>query len=118
MLAWNAAILALSGLAGAAGVALAAVEAHLVGRQMLFLAAAFLLFHAAAGAALTAYGPAPGPRGTALLVAATLLIVGAILFGGDLAMRALAERPLHTAPFGGSLAILGWLALVAAAFLG
>jgi uncharacterized membrane protein YgdD (TMEM256/DUF423 family) len=44
--------------------------------------------------------------------------VGAILFGGDLAMRALAERPLHTAPFGGSLAILGWVALVAAAFLG
>jgi uncharacterized membrane protein YgdD (TMEM256/DUF423 family) len=117
MAGWNASILGLSGLAGAAGVGLAAVAAHLAGGQNLFLAAAFLLLHAAAAAALTAAGPISGPRGVALLVTATLILAGAILFSGDLALRGLANKALHTAPFGGSVAILGWLTLVAAAFL-
>lgn len=119
MARWNAVLLGLAGLIGAAGVALAAVAAHLAGGAMLATAADFLLFHAAGGAALTARGPAAGRRGTALLAAASLMIFGAVLFAGDLAMRQLAGTTLlwGTAPVGGTLTILGWLAVAAAALL-
>ncbi|HVV93817.1 MAG TPA: DUF423 domain-containing protein [Hyphomicrobiales bacterium] len=116
MAAWNALVLVLSGLMGAAGVGLAAIAAHLSGGEFVLLAATFLLFHAAAGAAVTVHGPAAGRRGTVLLAAATLLVVGATLFSGDLAARGLADTPLLTAPVGGSVMILGWLILAAAAF--
>ena len=49
------------------------------------------------------------------LLAGSLLALGAILFGGDIALRALAGIRLFpmAAPAGGMILIAGWLALAA-----
>jgi len=119
MTLWGRIVLALAGLMGAAGVGLAAAAAHVTTGTLLPIAANFLLFHAAAGAGIAARTPPRGAKGMALLVGASLLIVGTLLFSGDLASRAFADRPLlfGTAPFGGSTAILGWLAIGISAVL-
>jgi uncharacterized membrane protein YgdD (TMEM256/DUF423 family) len=119
MTAWNSVILGLAGLLGAAGVGLAAVAAHIVDSSLLAMAATFLVLHAAGAAALTARGPAPGPRGFALLAGATLMVVGAALFAGDLALRALAGTVLlwGTAPIGGTMMIVAWLTVALAAIV-
>jgi uncharacterized membrane protein YgdD (TMEM256/DUF423 family) len=116
---WSRVVLGLAGLMGAAGVGLAAAAAHLAGGATLAIAANFLLFHAAAVAGISARKPRPGARGTALLAGCSLLVLGTALFAGDLAARHFAGAPLlwGTAPAGGSLAILGWLAIGAAALL-
>jgi uncharacterized membrane protein YgdD (TMEM256/DUF423 family) len=107
----------LAGLMGAAGVALAAIAAHLPDAAQLATASSMLLFHAAAvtGAALlTAQGLARRPLG---LVATYGFIVGAALFAGDLALRQYTGHRLFpmAAPTGGSTMILSWLALALAA---
>jgi uncharacterized membrane protein YgdD (TMEM256/DUF423 family) len=116
---WGAIVLALSGLMGAVGVALAAVGAHLSGGALVPLAASFLLFHAAAGAGITAHGPRAGRRGAALLVGASALVLGAALFAADLVVRQTSGGLFlwGTAPTGGTIAILGWLAVALAALL-
>ncbi len=119
---WPFAFLGLAGLMGAAGVAVGAAGAHLEaaagiagghGAQLAGTASSFLTIHAAAvtagaGAALATR------RTTPLLVAALgLLVVGAVLFGGDLALLGLFDRhpvPL-AAPAGGLCLIAGWLCL-------
>ncbi|MDB5572730.1 MAG: putative uncharacterized small rane protein [Hyphomicrobiales bacterium] len=105
-------LLAFAGLMGAGGVALAAAGAHM-GGDNLATASTFLLVHAAA---VTGALARPRP-GRALLAAAALLALGAALFGGDLALRALAGVKLFAmaAPLGGIVMILGWLGLAAAA---
>ena len=99
--------LVLAGLAGAAGVALAARGSH-GGEANLAIAANFLLIHATA------------LIGIALLVANRIafaagyvLVVGLVLFCGDLVMRAQFGMPLFplAAPAGGIGLILGWLLL-------
>jgi uncharacterized membrane protein YgdD (TMEM256/DUF423 family) len=117
---WGAIVLALSGLMGAAGVGLAAVGAHLSGGTLVPVAANFLLFHAAAGAGIAARPPRPGRRGAALLMGASALVLGAALFASDLVVRQVSGAPLlwGTAPTGGTIAILGWLAIAVAALLG
>jgi len=107
----------LAGLMGAAGVALAAIAAHLPDAAQLATASSMLLFHAAAvtGAALlTAQGLVRRPLG---LIATYSFIVGAALFAGDLALRQYAGHRLFpmAAPTGGSTMILSWLALALAA---
>lgn len=114
---WPLAFAALAGLMGAAGVAVGAAAAHGGGSDLARTAADFLLFHAAALLGGSALALAAG-RTSALLVAALgLLAVGAILFGGELALAGLAAwRPLPlAAPTGGLCLIAGWLALAAAA---
>ncbi len=103
---WRRALILLSGLTGAAGVALAAWASHRGGGDVLTTAALFLMIHAGPAAAL-----ALAPPRRALLAAASILLAGAILFGGDLALRFGAGlRPLPVAaPTGGVLMILGWL---------
>lgn len=105
---WNVGV---AGLIGAAGVALAAVAAHRVADPSLATAALFLILHAGAAVALSAFaGGVPWP--SALLGAASLMLFAAALFSGDVAARVLAEGRLFpmAAPLGGSLLILAWLA--------
>lgn len=105
---WNA---GLAGLLGAAGVALAAVAAHRVGDPSLTTAALFLIMHAAAAVALSAFaGGSPWP--TALLVSASLMLFAVTLFSGDVTARVMLGDRLFpmAAPIGGSLLILAWLA--------
>jgi uncharacterized membrane protein YgdD (TMEM256/DUF423 family) len=80
-------------------------------------AAYMLLFHAAAvigGVALTQQGLLWRPL--ALLVLAAWLL-GAVLFSGDIAMRAFTAHRLFpmAAPTGGFILIGAWVALVVAA---
>jgi len=113
---WSAALLSAAGLLGAAGVALSAYAAHADGGANLTTAATFLLIHAAAVAGLSAGGTTR--RG--LLQAATLLVLGVILFSGDITLRSLTgASPLRmAAPTGGMMLIVGWIWLSVAAFLG
>jgi hypothetical protein len=111
---WSAALLSAAGLLGAAGVALSAYAAHADGGANLTTAATFLLIHATAVAGLCAGGTAR--RG--LLQAATLMMIGAILFSGDITLRTLTgASPMRmAAPTGGVMLIVGWLWLSFASF--
>ncbi|ESR23091.1 DUF423 domain-containing protein [Lutibaculum baratangense] len=111
----------LAGIEGAAGVALAAIATHAAGGEVLALGAQFLILHAAGAVATLALAA----RGTGaarglMTVAAAAMLLGAALFSGDLAMRALAGTKLlwGTAPYGGSTMIVGWLALGVGGLLG
>jgi uncharacterized membrane protein YgdD (TMEM256/DUF423 family) len=112
-------LIVLAGLMGAGGIVLAAAAAHmgLAPGSGLEGAANLLMIHAAvvlAAAALMRQGLLWGPLGTAAMAGFAL---GAALFAGDIARRAFAGHPLFpfAAPSGGSLLILSWLVLAAAA---
>ncbi|WP_458759564.1 DUF423 domain-containing protein [Afipia sp. TerB] len=107
----------LSGLMGAAGVALAAASAHQPDATRLASASSMLLFHASAVigvAVLTARGLAHRCLG---MIAVWGFIVGAGLFATDLVLRQYAGHSLFpmAAPTGGTLLILSWLTLALAA---
>jgi len=109
--------IALAGLMGAAGIALAAASAHAAPGAGLDSAAYMLLFHATAligGAALIQQGVLWRPLAFIVLAA---WVVGAGLFSGDIAMRAFAGHRLFpfAAPSGGMIMIAAWLALTVAA---
>jgi uncharacterized membrane protein YgdD (TMEM256/DUF423 family) len=106
-------LIALAGLMGAAGVALLAAGAHAAPGAGLDGAGQMLLFHAAAvlaAASVLHQGLAFRPLA---LAAAIGLVVGATLFSGDIAMRALAGHRLFpmAAPTGGMVLIVSWLGL-------
>jgi uncharacterized membrane protein YgdD (TMEM256/DUF423 family) len=110
---------ALAGLMGAAGIALAAAGAHAAPGAGLDSAAYMLLFHAAAvigGAALTQQGMLLRPLALIVLAA---WIAGAAMFSGDIAMRAFLGHRLFpfAAPSGGMILIAAWLALTVAALV-
>jgi uncharacterized membrane protein YgdD (TMEM256/DUF423 family) len=111
-----AALLAVyAGLAGAAGVALAAAGAHGTALSNLTPAAQFLLMHAAAALAIVAIAlRAVHPSG--FLVAGLILLVGVTLFSGDISVRTFFDHRLFpmAAPTGGTAMILGWLVLAGA----
>ena len=109
--------IALAGLMGAAGVALAAASTHGADASRLATASAMLLFHAIAilaTVALLARGLLHGGIG---LAAAFGFVLGASLFATDLSLRQFAGHSLfpYAAPTGGTLMILSWLAVSAAA---
>jgi uncharacterized membrane protein YgdD (TMEM256/DUF423 family) len=109
--------LALAGLMGAGGIMLAAAAAHAAPGAGLESAAYMLLFHATAiigAAALVQQGALWRPLALVVLAA---WVIGAVLFSGDIALRAFAGHRLFpmAAPSGGVILILGWLAFVAAA---
>ncbi len=100
-----------SALMGATGVTLWAMAAHRAGGESLVIAAQFLLIHAVAVMGLTACRKQALLHGRIASVAAAMLILGTLLFSGDIAMRVLAGGRLFpmAAPIGGSLLILGWI---------
>jgi uncharacterized membrane protein YgdD (TMEM256/DUF423 family) len=112
-------LIALAGLMGAAGVMLLAAGAHAAPGAGLDSAGQVLLFHAAVVIAAVA-ALAQGLLWRPLALAATLgLVVGAALFSGDIALRALAGHRLFplAAPSGGMILIASWFALAAAAIV-
>jgi uncharacterized membrane protein YgdD (TMEM256/DUF423 family) len=111
------ALLVLAGLMGACGVGLAAAAAHGTSTTSLDSAAWLLLFHAAAilgAASLASQHLLWRPLA---LVAMLCFVAGGALFAGDIAMRAFAGQRLFpmAAPTGGTLLLIGWLVLAAAA---
>lgn len=106
---------------GAAGVALAAVAAHAMPSQALENAATMLMVHAGVVAGLALLAAHTGARLARLLcLPAALLALGAGLFAAAVTVRVLAGPGMFggMAPVGGSLTILGWLALLPAALSG
>lgn len=107
----------LSGLMGAAGVALAAAAAHQPDATRLAPASAMLLFHAPAVLATLLLADRQIVQATLGLAAAFGFVLATALFSGDLAARHYAGHGLFpmAAPAGGALLIAGWLALALAA---
>jgi uncharacterized membrane protein YgdD (TMEM256/DUF423 family) len=101
------------GLCGAAGVALSAMAAHRSG-AFIGTAADFLLFHAAALLAIGLAG-----TGRWIRLGGFVLIVGVVLFCGDLLARDLLGGRLFpfAAPTGGTSLIAGWLLVAASALV-
>jgi uncharacterized membrane protein YgdD (TMEM256/DUF423 family) len=107
----------LAGLMGVCGVGLAAAAAHGMSATGLDSAAWLLLFHATAvlgAASLVGQGQLWRPLGLAAMLC---FVAGAALFAGDIALRAFAGHRLFpmAAPTGGTLLIIGWIVLAAAA---
>lgn len=107
----------LAGVMGAAGVALAAMAAHMPDAARLASASSMLLFHACAAplAALLAQGGVTRRR--AGLAAAFGLVAGASLFAGELSLRQFMGASLFpmVAPAGGTLTLASWLLVAVAA---
>lgn len=109
--------LLLAGLMGAAGVVLAAAAAHAKPGAGLESAAQMLLFHAVAILAAAALMENGRLWRLAGAIAVAGWIIGALLFSGDIALRAFAGQRIFTmaAPTGGTILIGAWLALAIAA---
>lgn len=110
-------LVALGGVAGCLGVALAAMAAHVTGGGNLETASRFLMLHAPALLALAAL------IGTSLVhpligrIAGALLVLGLVLFCGDLTVRALWNvAPVRlAAPIGGVFLMAAWAGVALAA---
>jgi uncharacterized membrane protein YgdD (TMEM256/DUF423 family) len=104
---------------GAGGVILAAANAHLKVGDGLDSAAYILLFHAVAvlgGSALLEQGKMWRPLALLALIG---LVLGGVLFSFDIALRVFAGHRLFAmaAPTGGTILIVSWLSLAAAAII-
>ena len=112
-------ILAWAGLAGAAGVALAAVAAHQVDSPALATAATMLTLHAAAALGVIAVGMRM-PRQRLWNAAAVLMLAAASLFSGEIAFHTLTGNASlqMLAPTGGTMMIVSWLAVACLAIAG
>jgi uncharacterized membrane protein YgdD (TMEM256/DUF423 family) len=118
--AWPERLIGLgAGLAGLLGVALSAAAAHLAPGATLDTAARFLLVHGAALAAIAALLAASAIRPPLGRLAAAGMLLGLILFCGDLTSRAMLGSPLApmAAPAGGIVLMLSWALLGVAALL-
>ena len=107
----------LAAIMGADGVMLAAASAHQPDASRLASASSMLLFHATAvfaAVALIERGVVHLQIGT---FAAFILVIGAALFSGDLTLRQYIGDGLFpmAAPTGGTLLIVGWIALAVSA---
>jgi uncharacterized membrane protein YgdD (TMEM256/DUF423 family) len=102
-----------SGLCGAAGVALSAAAAHL-GGALVGTAASFLLMHAPVFLAAGLLG-----ANRILRIGSLILLVGLLLFCGDLLARDFLGSRLFplSAPIGGTLLIVGWLVIAGSALV-
>ena len=109
--------IALTGLMGAVGVALAAASAHQPDATRLASASSMLLFHAPAVLAAVLLAERGVIHRQLGLVAAFGFVIAAALFAGDLTLRQYAGHSLFSmaAPTGGTLLIVSWLALAVAA---
>jgi uncharacterized membrane protein YgdD (TMEM256/DUF423 family) len=107
----------LAGVMGAAGVMLAAGAAHLPDATRLASASSMLLFHAAAVLAIVALTERSIVHARIGITAAFGFVIAAMLFAGDLTLRQYSGHGLFpsAAPVGGTLLIVSWLVLAAAA---
>lgn len=105
-------------LSGVFGVGLSAAAAHVTGGN-LTAAAQFLLFHAPALLALVALSEGGSVSPGIARLAGFVLILGLVLFCGDLSRRAFSGVPLvpMAAPTGGVLLMIGWILVGASALL-
>jgi uncharacterized membrane protein YgdD (TMEM256/DUF423 family) len=112
------ALIVLAALSGVLGVGLSAAAAHVTGGS-LATAAQFLLFHAPALLALAALATAGTIHPMLGPVAGYILVLGLVLFCGDLSRRAFAGTPLfpRAAPTGGILMMVGWIIVGLAALV-
>lgn len=110
-------LLVLAGLMGAAGVVMAAIASHGKPGAGLDSAALMLLLHAVALVGATALADGGRQWGKAGLIARIGWVVGALLFAGDIALRAWTGHRLFpmAAPIGGALLIASWLVFAMAA---
>ncbi|MET0529178.1 MAG: DUF423 domain-containing protein [Microvirga sp.] len=113
------ALIVLAALSGVLGVGLSAAAAHVAGGN-LTTAAQFLLFHAPALLALAALIAAGALHSALAQAAGFVLVLGLILFCGDLSRRAFSGAALFpmAAPSGGIFLIIGWVLVGAAALIG
>jgi uncharacterized membrane protein YgdD (TMEM256/DUF423 family) len=110
-------LVALAAVMGADGVILAAASAHQPDASRLASASSMLLFHAATVLATVALMERGIIHLKVGVTAAFGFVVAAVLFAGDLTLRQYAGHSLFSmaAPTGGTLLIVSWLALAAAA---
>jgi len=115
----TSALLVLAGKDEQGGVGLAAAAAHGTPASGLDSAAYLLLFHATAVLAIASLTRQQLLWRSLALVAMACFVAGGALFAGDVSMRAFAGQRLFpmAAPTGGTLLILGWLVLTAAAVI-
>jgi uncharacterized membrane protein YgdD (TMEM256/DUF423 family) len=112
-------LVALGAVAGFLGVLLSAMGRHWANAQHLTTVAQFLLMHAPALLALAALLGAGLVHDRIGAAAGLALVLGLVLFCGDLAARDFLARPLFpmAAPAGGLVLMLGWILILAAALL-
>lgn len=112
-------LIILAAISGVLGVGLSAAAAHVTGGS-LTTAAQFLLFHAPAILALVALTISGALNASLARLAGFVLILGLVLFCGDLSRRALSGVALApmAAPTGGILLMIGWALIGAASLLG
>jgi uncharacterized membrane protein YgdD (TMEM256/DUF423 family) len=110
-------LVVLAALMGAAGVILAAASAHQPDASRLLPASSMLLFHALAVLAVVALTERGIIDRRIGIAAASGFVVATVLFAADLTLRQYAGHSLFrfAAPTGGTLLILSWLMLAAAA---
>ena len=110
-------LVALAGLMGASGVALAAMATHAGDASRLGPASAMLLFHAGALLGTVALAERGVVHLRIGLTAGIGFVIAAALFSGDLLMRHVTGDRLFpfAAPTGGTLLIASWLVLSMAA---
>jgi len=111
-------LVVLGALSGLLGVGLSAAAAHVTGGN-LATAAQFLLFHAPALLALVALTAAGIVHPMLAQAAGYVLVLGLVLFCGDLSRRAFSGAALApmAAPAGGILLMLGWILVGLSALL-
>jgi uncharacterized membrane protein YgdD (TMEM256/DUF423 family) len=115
---WAHILAGIAALSGAAGIMELAAAAHVISDPLLKTSADFLLFNSAAVIAISAFSVGGARRTGWLLLAATTLLCGSVLFAAELSTHVFLGRrilPL-AAPVGGGMTILGWLATAVAAF--
>ena len=110
-------LIALAAIMGADGVILAAASAHLADAARLAAASSMLLFHATAILGAVALAERSLIHARLGLAAGFGFVVAGALFAGDLTLRQYAGHALFpmAAPTGGTVMILGWLAVTLAA---
>jgi uncharacterized membrane protein YgdD (TMEM256/DUF423 family) len=111
-------LVVLASLSGLLGVGLSAAAAHITGGN-LTTAAQFLLFHAPALLALVALITVGAVSPMLGQIAGYVLVLGLILFCGDLSRRAFSGVALfpRAAPAGGIVLMIGWLLVGISALL-
>ncbi len=111
---WARPILAVAGLTGAVGIASAAAASHGEEARLLGAASQICLAHAPLLAALALHGL----RSRMLRASALLIVLGTLLFVGDLLARHFLGQALFplAAPAGGLTMLAGWVFLAFGAF--